>query len=884
MLTRLGLAFYRALASLLPPGARDDRGRMVTTLSEMVRGASGPRAVLVVLLWSLVRLPGVIVVEWIDFVDVSRKSGSRERGGGMGFARDIRYAVRTLRRAPGFTLMSVGLMAVGVGMVTAVFTLMDHVLLRPLPYPDAERLVWVGSPSHSGPFFQAISTQSSVDQWAASMTGAVILTGTGDPQRLQQARVDENFFALFGGRAAFGRLFAPTDFTSPDVAVLSYPTWVSRFAADPGIVGRSVSLDGSPVVVVGILDPALALPEALVGASIDLWRPIDWAHEWMVSSDVHVLTIAGRLAPGFTLEAAQDEMDATVASLAAEDANFEDDDGGPRDLPLATLADATVDQPVRSALYLMMAAVGMLLLIACSNVAHLFLARGLGRLREMAVRRALGAGSATLIRQLLAESLVVALAGGVVGIGVAWGALAAFEALNPTALPRGGSVALDGRVLIFALLAASSTSVIFGLLPALRGSKVGVADHLRGGGRGATGGRGVARLRNALVSAEVALSLVLVASAGLFLRSLMSVRAQDAGFDIEGVWTVPLTPTRPESREELAGLMHRVRDAVASVPGVTAATYGLTMPLEMTGGSRCCWGGDIQPYGEEREDPDNTLLHVVDETYFSTLGIEFAAGAGWGAKAGQADPPPIVLGQPLAVSLFGSADAAVGRAVTYGGSRTLTVVGVTKDHHHFGLESDHGMYAHVPFDLVPGPISKANVAFTTGSTGATDVVRAVREAIWSVDPALPVPTIRSMREAVDRSTAGRRFDSALYGAFALVALLLAAAGLYGALLFLAGERRREMGIRLALGASPAGLQRQLLRAGLGIGAAGVAIGLAGAFLSGRILESRIWGVGATDPVTLATASLVLLITAALASWLPARRAGRTDPLEALRAE
>ncbi|MEE8386079.1 MAG: ABC transporter permease, partial [Dehalococcoidia bacterium] len=353
----------------------------------------------------------------------------------MKFFRDVRFALRTLRKAPSFTLTTALLIAVGVGAVTTIFTLVDHVLLRPLPYPEAERLVTLDNGSHSGPLFQRLRQSQTVESWAGARVANVSLTGVGDPLRLDEARVTRDFFGLFGARADHGRLLLEQDFDAADAVVLDGGAWRRIWGADPAVVGRTIQIDGNPVVVVGVLDAAFSPPEAVLGSTVDLWRPADWSWESLNSHEYKVLEVAGRLVDGSTVEAVQSEMDAIITVLAGEHRNYQRDDGSPSFTPVVPLADATV-RGVRTGLGLLMGAVGLLLLIACANVAHLFLARGLGRTREMAVRRALGAGTSTLTGQLLAESLVVGLAGGAGGAALAALGLRSFMALNPSALPR----------------------------------------------------------------------------------------------------------------------------------------------------------------------------------------------------------------------------------------------------------------------------------------------------------------------------------------------------------------------------------------------------------------------------------------------------------------
>jgi predicted permease len=546
------------------------------------------------------------------------------------------------------------------------------------------------------------------------------------------------------------------------------------------------------------------------------------------------------------------------------------------------LRDATLGD-VGHTIWVVLGAVGLLLAIACANVANLFLARGLGRTREMAVRRALGADTLTLAAQLLVESLVVGLAGGLLGSALAWGGIRAFVALNPTALPRQAAVAVDPQVLGFTIAVSIVTSLVFGLLPALSSVRHELADELRLSGRSATSGRGVSLLRSTLVAGEVALSLVLVAGAGLLLRSFLAVRAQDPGFAVADVWTVPLNLPQPDTPAEYLQTMEAVVREVRSVPGVRDAAYGLTVPMDRVGGSRCCWRSRAALPGREEDRSLDSMFHPVSVDYFTTLGVELTAGRSWTEGEAEADPVPMVVNATLAREMAGTPEAAVGLAVKLNQLAAI-VVGVAADTRHYGLDQDIGNQLYLPVERLPFPIPLATVAVHVDPSANRSMPAALRAAVWAAVPSLPVTTVRSMREAVDASTALRRFESVVFGAFGVIALLLAAGGLYGTLLYVAGQRRRELGIRLALGATRAHIQAQVLRAGVTLAVVGLLVGLAGAWAATRLLESLVWGVGRGDPWALGGATVLLLGTAALASWLPARRAGRVDPVETLRAE
>lgn len=874
---------YGWLVGMLPPDTRAYRRDMEDAFAGQWEGADGPLRRMAVLVRALGRFPALMVLEWSEYLGARPAPGRNETtgGGGMGMLTDLRFALRSLRKAPAFALSTTGLVALGVGAVTTIFTLVDHVLLRPLPYPDQDRLVFLGNPSHSGPFFQRLADVGSVEAWAGAWTTQSTVEVAGEPVLLEVAQVTDGFLEFFGAGAVRGRLLESGDYAAGDVVLVSGTAWRTLWGSDPDIVGRTLRVDGRPAVVAGVVDPSFQPPEALVGDEVHLWRPVDWTLEAMQETNFSVLTIAGRARAGADPTAVQDGVDRLLEALAAGDRNFVNREGEIRAVPVSTLADATV-QDVRRGLGLLLAAVGVLLLVACANIAHLFLARGLDRVREMAVRRALGAGGGTVVRHLLAESLVVGAVGGVAGAMVAALGLRTFLSMNPEALPRGAAVTLDVRVMAFALVVSGLTAVVFGMLPALRSVRGELAEQLHAGGRGSTGSRGVHGLRKVLVSAEVALSLVLIASAGLLVRSFVSVRAQETGFRVEDVWTVPLRPTDVESPEQYVALAGEIERAFQGVPGVQNVAVALTMPMEYAAGGRCCWGSRATVDGVSL-DQTRVNMHPVSRGFVPTLGIEVLSGRVWSEAEVLGSPVPVMLNEPLAIEAFGSAGAATGKPLEVGDMQ-MVVVGVVADTRHYGLENQHGAALYLPIEQVPFPIPRMHAAVHVAPGVGRGTPGALREAVWSVAPGLPVPVVRSMEDWIVRSTAERRFQSGVFGAFAALGLLLAAGGLYGTLLFMAGQRRRELGIRLALGASRGRIERKLVVSGLALTGVGIVVGLGAAWFSSRLLESWIWGVERGDPVTLVVASGVLLLTAAVASWLPARKAGRTDPLEALRAE
>ena len=730
---------------------------------------------------------------------------------------------------------------------------------------------------------------ASVDRWGIVLSETATLVGEGDPLRITQTEVSRDFFSLFGARPELGRLFIDDDYGPANLAVLSHGLWESSFGSDPGVVGRTIRMDDTPYTVVGVLSGGFMAPEAVFHGEpggADVWVPLNWARPDLERPGYHNLQAAGRLAPGATMADVDVEIDRAIERLAERyPEQFLDREGNLQyDLPVAPLQEITTRR-VRAGLNLLLGAVALLLLVACMNVAHLFLARGLGRTQEMAVRRALGADTPSLVQQLLVESLALGALGGLLGLGLATLGLRSFVALSPTSIPRSGDLSMDLRVLLFAAMVSAGTVLFFGLVPALRSVGDDLTRDLKGTSRSSTSGRGASRMRSGLVVAEVALSMVLVAGAGLLLKSFMKVQTRAPGFETEGVWTIPITPTWITSPEEYVETMDRVEASLASVPGVTQAGYSLTVPFEFTGNGRCCWmTGSLTAEGETHEG-HSLVLQPTTESYFPTLGIPFAAGRAWRASEALIDPWPVVISENLAVEVFGSAGTAVNRTMEVGRDGIqVRVAGVAADNRFFGLDQDPPLFIYLPMEQLPFDIPLAHMVVKIQGDPPTGWARTLRTAVWEAVPDMPVPTVRSMDDWIDRSTAGRRFDSVLFGAFGVMALILAAAGLYGTLLYTVGQQRRELGIRLALGAARGSVERRIVTKGLVLALLGSVLGLGGAWATGRFLASRLYDLEPTDPSTLASAVVVLLLISVVASWLPARRAGRTDPLETLRVE
>ena len=877
------LQLYRALIYLLPRHVRERDGEeMMRTLADQIAEARTPRAVR----WrALIRFPLVLALEWRDvlFTGPIPLPSVPSRGNRMdSIVRMIRQGARGLVRTPAFSLSVILLLGVGVGSVSAIFAVVDHVLVRPLPYPEVDRLVVVEGGPHSYPAVRDLQAMRSIDAWAAAWSDNVRLTGQGDPLRVRQALVTSGFFPMFGAKAALGRLLQPADSQAADVAVLSYGAWQRVFGADSSVLGRTIRIDDAPVTVVGVLDPDFALPDAMVDADVDLWLPVDPTAEYMTKRDYWMFNVAGRLGPGSTIAQARQEA-ARIANDRAKEFPRYIEGGRVIELPVRTLREATIGN-VQRPLRALLAAVSLLLLIACASVTHLFLARGVGRSREMAVRRALGARTRSLVAQLLIETGMLGAGGALLGALLAHAGVRAFLALVPAGLPRASTIAVDARVLLFAAGVGLVTAIVFGLMPALRLARPGSADPLRDSGRTLTDSLGAQRLRSALVIGEVAVSLVLLAQAGWLLRSFIRMSNTDLGFNTSGILEIPLSiPQSTEANTDAVAVWHRrlegVREELARIRGVQRVSFGLTMPLEYVGAGHCCYSARPTFTGKER--PTRTsVIHPVSDDFFDVFGIRFAAGEAWSRPTGA--PYPAVINEEQANQVYGDASTALGATFVLD-QRDFRIVGVARNTRHYGVDRPYGTAVYIPANAMPFAPGNGTMAVRTSRTDDALGVE-LRAAIWRVEPNLPVPTITTVDELARRDSAHRRFDAVLFGTFSIVALLLVAGGLAGTLLYMVSLQRRSLGIRLALGATPHGLARRVLTSGIGLAAVGVVIGTIGAWFAGRLIESRLYGVEARDTRTLGLAVSVLMLIALLSSWIPARRAAVTNPIDSLRAD
>ncbi len=795
---------------------------------------------------------------------------------------DIRFAGRTFVRRPGFTAVALLTLCLGIGANSAIFTLVNAVLIRPLPFVHPEQLVVIWGMSGgqrqllSIPDVEGMRTRARVFQEIGLMrTQSVNLTGTEQPDRLIGSFVTAETLHLLGARPALGRLFTP-DETAPGrgqpVAVLSYGTWKTRFGGRPDVLGRTLLLNGRPHQVIGVTAAGL-----LDSYQSDVWIPITSAPNpaWFTRPGTTVWAL-GRLKPGFTPADGEHDLQAIATDLAR---TYPAPGGNPR-IAVIDLHEA-ITGGSRFMLIVLFGAVGAVLLIVCVNIANLQLARATTRDREMSLRAALGAGRGRLIRQVLTESLLLSLTGGALGLLLGRWALAVLVASMPGGLPITAPLTLDGSTVLFSVAVAVVTGVLFGAPAAWHGARAGLQDALRGG----SGDRGRARrldLRNVLVASELALCIVLLASAGLFTRSLVALQRARTGFDPAHVLTAEfrLPSVKYDDSVKVINFMSAALERLRAVPGVQSAALVDAVPLSGNYGTIA-----YVPAGEPRPAPADAPsagINLVTDGYFRTLGIPLLAGRDIALTDNLASEPVIVVNQAFADRVW-PGQPAVGRSVLLLGppdimARVVGVVGTTTQ---LTLSETPTPQIFAP-KLQGGGIFASVVVRGTGAPEA--MTRGLQQAIWSVDRDQPVWKIRSLESLVERDLSPARFTVGLIGAFAGLALLLGIVGVYGVMSFVVTQRTREVGIRMALGAEAGQVIRLMLRRGMVVVGVAIVLGVAGALAAGRYLESRLYSVGGADPATMIAVPIILGTAALAACWFPARRAARVSPAVTLRTE
>jgi predicted permease len=797
---------------------------------------------------------------------------------------DLRFALRMLFRAPAFSLVAIVTFAVGIGINTAVFNVVNGVLLRPLPYADADRITMLWMDNRPANIREDITSYPNYRDWrtrstsyahiAAYTFAAFSSTGAGEPERLIGAAVTANFFDVLQVSPVLGRLFTEANETpgQDGVVVLSHGLWLRRFGGAVDVLGRTLTLNGRVHEVIGVLPEAVRWPERA-----ELWKPLAPIPQQREARNSFWLPVIGRLKPGIALEHAQTEMTEIGRRLEEE---YPGNRGfGINVVSLHQQLVGEIERP----LLVLLASVGFVLLIACANLANLMLGRTSARRRELAIRSALGAARGRLVRQIVTETCVLAVIGAVLGIALAHWATRFFIALGGDSIPRQEAITMDGRVLGFALLLASLAALLASLVPALQASRRQIVDHLREGARAGTG-TASRQTRNALVAAEVALAIVLLTGAGLLIRTLWTMQQTERGFRADNVamMTVSLPPSTYEEPARVRGFYMRLLERVRALPGIASAATGtgVLQPLVTTSAVFSIEGKPLPPPEERVEYP----IEIISPGYFETVGMTVVRGRGFTDADHAEAPQAVVINEALARSAWPDQDP-IGRRIRAGGEQSqapwLTVVGVIRDAQRADVTRVIRPELYLS-TLQFAPRTQTLLLRTT--VESTALLASVRREVQSLDPQLPIFNVTTLERELALTLNQPRFQAVLLAAFAGIALLLATIGIYGVTAHAVGQRTQEVGIRMAMGAARRDVLRMMLLQHLRPAIIGLVIGVAGAIALSRFLRGLLYGISATDPATFGVMAMGLLLVAACACFVPARRATRVDPLVALRNE
>jgi putative ABC transport system permease protein len=793
---------------------------------------------------------------------------------------DIRYALRSFRRAPGFSLVALITLALGIGGTTAIFSIVDGVVLRPLPYSDSARIVRIerinangGSDNFSAADYRDVTKDATMFAAMAGYRSDIVdLTGRGEPVRIYGMQTTPAFFDIFDAPPLLGRTYhVATDKPGAAVAVLGERIWRQQFGSDPNVIGTRVRMNGKPAEIIGVLPEYVRHP-----GKTDVWTlsPLDVpTSPFGTDADkggargVHYFSVVGRLAKTRSLSDARGELRAIAARIGTADKDAAGDSIDAQPLAASMVAD------VRTAMMVLLGAVGFVLLIACANVAGLLIARGASRRRELAVRTALGAGRGRLMRQLLTESIVLALAGGAIGLMVATWTLQLLITLAPENLPRLADVTLDWRIALITLGATIVVGVLFGLMPALQSSRPELNADLKDGGRTGTSRTG---MRNVMVVAQVALALVLLIGAGLMLTSFSRLRSVDPGFRTTEIVTVELMlPLARFNEDAQRNFYVAVLDRLKANP-ITQQS-AMLFPFPFGGGNA---QASLHVVGQPEKPPEQRLtaeLSSISPGYLQASGIRLLQGRDFDVTDG-AKSPPVALISESAVKEFGGKNP-IGEKIDMGDP--VTVIGVVSDTRRRSLDVAPKAALYLPYTQFVLPYMGAVIRT---NRGAGAVASAVKAAVAQVDPDLPIGDVKTMEQIITDSTGEPRFRSFLIASFAVLALLLAAVGVYGLISFTVTQRVPEIGVRLALGASPRQVFAQVIGQGLRLAVVGVVLGLLAAAAATTLVQGLLFNTSATDPLVYGSLAALLLAMAALACYVPARRAMRVDPMTALRSE
>jgi len=816
---------------------------------------------------------------------------------------DLWFAWRAFRKNPGFGIAAILSIAIGMGINVAIFSVINGLLLKPLPYQDPERLVilWNRSPGlnitedwfSTAQYFDIKNGHSGFEQVAIAIGGNENLTGEGKPERVGTIHVSSNLLTMIGAHAALGRLFLPEEDSlgHPATALLSYGTWARRYGSDSRVLGKTIVLDGKPYEIVGVLPQSFSLPREVLptlgGAEqSEVLVPLALGPEAVSNRDHEDYNILGKLKRGVSIEQARAEMDTITARLRHDHPDLYPPNGG-LTFGIVPLLEQVVGD-TRRPLLVLFGAAGFVLLIACANVANLLLSRAVARQQEITLRSVLGAGRSRIVRQLLTESVALAVCGGAVGAALAALAMAVIRWLRPANVPRVQDIHIDWHVLLFAFLLALLSGLLFGLAPALRVSRVDLNATLKSSGRsaseaGALWGRGRS-MRKLLIVSEVALSLVLLVGAGLLLRSFASLQTVSPGFNADHVLTLGITTTGPryKDRKQVLETYHRLWEQLNHLPGVIASGGITSLPLSQM----FAWGpitveGKVLPPGENFINADERM---VGGRYFEAMQIPLVSGRLFTEQDIATSPKVVVIDDYMAGQLWPHEDP-LGKRIKLGSLTSdeplVTVVGVVGRVKQYTLDTDSRIALYLP--QTQYPVREMNVVVRSSADPAVESASVI-QIVHELDPDLPVYSVRTMRARVAESLARRRFSMTLLVIFAAISLVLAALGTYAVMAYLVSQGTPEIGIRVALGATRFDILQMIVKRGMQITLTGVGIGLVGAFLLTGLIRSLLFGILPTDPATYVVVSLFLITVSFLATYVPARRAAQVDPVTSLRNE
>jgi putative ABC transport system permease protein len=869
---------YRTLLKLLPFDFRSDFGPEMETVFHEQHQEAGRRG----------GAPGVLRLWWETIVGIFKTAPSEHAAM---FAQDARFALRMMRKNPGYTLAAVLTLGLGIGVNSAIFSVVHAVLLKPLPYEHGDRLVTLEQQApRAGLLRQPFSVAETNDYRAQShsLDGLVeyhnmnfILLGRSEPERVETGVVSWNFFDVFGVKPLFGRAFRPADEQpgAPAVLMLSYEYWIRSFGGDPTIVNKTFTMNDKPHMVIGILPPVPQYPNENDVYMPTTACPFRSRPAFIANRQARMMQVFGRMKPAMSVSQAQADLNNVAANLQQ---------AYPKDYPPAydySIRAASLEEELthnaRPTMLVLLGAAGFVLLIACANVANLNLARMVRRERELAVRAALGAGRVRMFRQLLTESSLLALIGGGLGLLFSWGALDILVSFASRFTPRAREIHMDSAVLLFTLAVAVLTSVLSGTAPALAARET-VVGSLKEGGTHSTIGIGRRRMRSLLIVAQVAVSFLLLIGAGLMLRSFAKLQHVDPGFQPENVLTmqIGLDFTKYNTDDKQRAFFETLLDKVQSQNGVKSAAASMMIPLT----------ADMQMMGDfliegQTPVPGQALpvadFRVVSENYFDTLRIPVLEGRAFTRADRPGVPNVAIVNRTAARHFWGTEDPLRKRFSTDGGKTWTQIAGVTGDVKQYGLDKDAADEIYVP--MAQNPLRDAILVVKT-TVEPMSVARGIIELLYAVDPNQPAARVRSMEQVRAESVAAPRLTASLLSLFALLALAIAATGIGGVMALAVGQRRHEIGVRMAIGARPGEILRMILGQGMALAIVGIALGLFGAFALTRLLQKLLFEVGPTDPLTFVGVALVLSAATLLACYVPARRAARVDPIIALRME